>query len=194
MEGGIHAWQGLKADGPPEAGISWFDAGTTAVDMAALAWALEENTRLFYTALAGMRPGTDEAELFLSLVEAEEHHKKTLKEAHDRLTGLTSTDLASTDSSTGLSTGLSIDRFYTGQSDHILEGGLELDEALRWAEGKPARRILNLAIGLEANAYDRYLKMMEKAVDEDTRDVFATVAREEKGHLKGLAALLDEIL
>jgi rubrerythrin len=176
MEGGIKAWQGLTADGPPEAGIAWFAVGTTAADMAALAWALEENTRLFYTALAGMRPGTDEADLFLSLVEAEEYHKKTLETVHNRLT-----DEA-------------VDRFYRKQSVRILEGGIEMDEALKWAEGKPARRVLNLAIGLEANAYDRYLKMMEKAADEDSRDVFETVAREEKGHLKGLAGLLDEVI
>lgn len=142
--------------------------------MAALAWALEENTRLFYTALAGMRPGTDEAELFLSLVEAEEHHKKNLETAHKELSDLP------------------VGRFYQEQGLRILEGGIEMEEALKWAEGKPARRILNLAIGLEANAYDRYLKMVEKATDEDTRNVFETVAKEEKGHLKGLALLMDE--
>jgi rubrerythrin len=176
MEGGIHAWQGLTADGPPEAGISWFAVGTTAADMASLAWALEENTRLFYMALAGMRPGTDEADLFIALVDAEEYHKITLETVHGRLTDKP------------------VDRFYREQSTRILEGGVEMDTALKWAEGKPARRVLNLAMGLEANAYDRYLKMMDKALDEDSRDVFETVAREEKGHLKGLAALMDEVI
>ena len=147
-----------------------------ASDMASLAWALEENTRLFYTALAGMRPGTDEGDLFLSLVDAEEHHKRTLEAVHSRLTDHP------------------VDRFYREQPAHILEGGVEMDAALKWAEGKPARRVLNLAMGLEANAYDRYLKMMDKAMDEDSKEVFATVAREEKGHLKGLAALMNEIL
>ncbi len=87
-----------------------------------------------------------------------------------------------------------MDRFYRDQTTHILEGGIEMDEALRWADRKPAREVLNLAMGLEANAYDRYLKMMEKSLDEDSRDVFETVAREERGHLKGLAALMDEII
>ena len=63
MEGGIQAWHGLTADGPPEGGIAYFASGTNAADMAALAWALEENTRLFYSDLAKMRPGTDEADL-----------------------------------------------------------------------------------------------------------------------------------
>ena len=72
MEGGIQEWQGLTAEGPPEGGIAYFAAGTDAADMAALAWALEENTRLFYTSLAGMRPDTEEAALFLKLVNAED--------------------------------------------------------------------------------------------------------------------------
>ncbi len=176
MEGGIHAWHGLTAEGPPEAGIAWFAVGSTAADMAALAWTLEENTRLFYTALAGMRPGTDEADLFLSLVDAEEHHKKTLETVHGRLTDQP------------------VDRFYRDQTIRILEGGIAMDEALKWAEGKPVMEILNLAMELEANAYDRYLKMIEKSLDDDSRDVFETVAREERGHLKGLAALMEEII
>jgi rubrerythrin len=176
MEGGIRAWQGLIAEGAPEAGIAWFAVGSTAADMAALAWTLEENTRLFYTALAGMRPGTDEADLFLSLVDAEEHHKKTLETVHGRLTDQP------------------VERFYRDQATRILEGGIAMDEALKWAEGKSAREVLTLAMGLEANAYDRYLKMMEKSLDDDSRDVFETVATEERGHLKGLAALMDEVI
>jgi rubrerythrin len=174
MDGGIQAWHGLTADGPPEGGVTYFASGTSAADMASLAWALEENTRLFYTNLAGMRPDTVVAELFLKLVEAEEHHKETLVSIHRTLSDE------------------SIDRFHREQDSPILEGGVEMEDALSWAEGRTTGQILEQTIGLEANAYDRYLKMVDVSEDEATREVFKAIAEEEKGHLKKLGELLDQ--
>ena len=174
MEGGIQAWHGLTADGPPEGGIAYFASGTNAADMAALAWALEENTRLFYSDLAKMRPGTDEADLLMKLVSAEEHHKETLSSIHGKLSGEP------------------VDRFYRGQASPILEGGVGMEEAISWAKDKPAKKVLSLSMGFEANAYDRYLKMVDVSENEDAKKVFRTIAREEKEHLKRLSKLLDE--
>ncbi|MCJ7499768.1 ferritin family protein [bacterium] len=174
MEGGIQAWHGLTADGPPEGGIAYFASGTDAADMAALAWALEENTRHFYSSLAKMRPGTDEADLFMKLVSAEEHHKETLSSIHGKLSGEP------------------VDRFYRGQTSPTLEGGVGMEEALSWARDKPAKKILSISMGFEANAYDRYLKMVDVSENDDAKEVFRTIAKEEKGHLKKLAALLDQ--
>jgi rubrerythrin len=165
----------MVADGPPEGGIAFFEPGADAADMAALAWALEENTRLFYTSLAGMRPGTSEADLFMKLVDAEEHHKDTLAAMHR---GLSSE---------------SIERFHSKQVGPVLEGGMLMEEALAWAEDKPVRKILAVAMGLEANAYDRYLKMMDVSDSEDKKEVFRTISKEEKGHLNRLAALIDQL-
>ncbi len=173
MEGGIQAWQGLIADGPPEGGVAYFESGAGAADMTALAWALEENTRLFYDSLAGIKPGTEEADLFMELVNAEEHHKGTLATMHGRHSDEP------------------IDRFFHGQDTPILEGGVSLEEALSWAEDKPAEKILAAAVGFEANAYDRYLKMVDVAESEDVKEVFRIIAKEEKGHLKKLGELLD---
>jgi rubrerythrin len=176
MEGGIQAWQGLSADGPPEGGVAYFASGTGAADMAALAWALEENTRLFYTRLAGMRPDTDEADLFMKLVDAEKHHKETLEQMHKKLSSEP------------------IDRFHRGQDSHILEGGVGIEEALSWTEDKPAKKVLSISMGFEANAYDRYLKMVDVSEDDEAKEVFRTIAKEEKGHLERLSKLLDEIV
>ena len=176
MEGGIQAWGGLIADGPPEGGIAYFASGTGAADMAALAWALEENTRHFYVNLAGMWPGTDEAALFMKLVSAEDHHKDTLASIHSTL---------------GKEP---VERFFLEQTTPLLEGGVGMEEVLSWAEDKPAKKILSMAMNFEANAYDRYLKMMDVSEDEDASEVFRVIAREEKGHLKKLGELLDEIV
>ncbi|UCG39076.1 MAG: ferritin family protein [bacterium] len=174
MDGGINAWKGLTADGPPEAGVAYFEAGESAADMAALAWALEDSTRLFYLALAGMRPGTGEADLFMKLVQAEEHHKETLAILH--------MDLSPEP----------VDRFVAGRQIIVLEGGMDMESALKWAEGRSAAQVLDLALGLESNAYDRYLKMLDAAPGDLAREVFRIIAAEEKEHLKKLSQLLDE--
>jgi rubrerythrin len=176
MEGGIQAWQGLTAEGSPEGGISYFAPGTGAADMAALAWALEENSRLFYISLADMRPGTDEAALFMKLSDAEEHHKGTLISIHQNLSAEP------------------VDRFYRSQVSPVLEGGVSREEALLWTRDKPARKVLAISMGLEANAYDRYLKMVDVSESEDAKEVFLAIAKEEKGHLGKLSKLLDDIV
>ena len=174
MEGGIQVWQGLTAQGPPEGGIAYFASGTSAADMASLAWALEENTRLFYMSLAGMRSGSDEASLFMRLVGAEEHHKETLASVHNTLSNEP------------------VERFHRNQDSPIIEGGVSMEKVLSWAKDKPARKVLVVSMGLEANAYDRYLKMTDNSQDDDAREMFRTIAREEKGHLGKLSRLLDE--
>lgn len=176
MAGGIQAWQGLTAEGPPEGGVAYFASGTDAADMAALAWALEENTRHFYSSLAKMRPGTDEADLFMKLVSAEEHHKETLSSIHGKLSGEP------------------VDRFYREQTSPTLEGGVGMEEALSWVKDKPAKKILSISMGFEANAYDRYLKMVDVSADETAKDVFRTIAKEEKSHLKRLSELMDQVV
>lgn len=176
MDGGIRAWTGLTAEGPPEAGVAYFAAGTGAAEMASLAWALEAATRHFYTKLSETDPDDSASRLFQSLVQAEEHHMEMLA----RLYGRFSTE--------------PINRMQKQQGSEILEGGMELQAALEWARGKHVTEILELALGLESNAYDRYLKMLDTTDDESSREVFRGIAREEKGHLKRLADLMDEQL
>ncbi len=49
-------------------------------------------------------------------------------------------------------------------------------------------------MGLEANAYDRYLKMADVSEDDDAKEMFLTIAKEEKGHLRKLGELLDQVV
>ena len=176
MEGGIRAWSGLTAEGPPDAGTAYFAAGTGAADMASLAWALEEATRDFYTSLAERHPGSEETDLFLSLVRAEERHQESLASLHSKVSTQP------------------LDRFLADPGARVLEGGMDLGAALQWTEGRTVRDILELSLGLESNAYDRYLRMLDIVEDDLSKEIFRTIAGEEKGHLKRLADLMDEQL
>jgi rubrerythrin len=176
LEGGIQAWRGLTAEGPPEAGMTYFASGTGAADMVSLAWALEEATRQFYTNLAHTRSEEVEAELFGALATAEEHHKETLARLNDKLTSEP------------------VSRMYDNQSRRILEGGMDMEAARQWSLGKTVAQILEMALGLESNAYDRYLKMFDATDDDLSKEVFRTIAAEEKNHLARLAELMDSNL
>ena len=84
MEGGIHAWKGLVAKGPPEAGMAFFPPGATGEELTALAWVLEDGSAFFYGSLAKQHPASP---LFAELAGAEENHKRTLLQAYREIFG-----------------------------------------------------------------------------------------------------------
>ena len=176
MSGGIHAWQGLVAEGLPDSGAAYFASARSPAELAALSWALEENTRKFYLALSGITGDKRVSELLQTLAAVEDRHKATLKEMHARLTGSGE------------------DPVIPWEGPPVLEGGADMDDTLRWAEGGTPEEILELAIALESNAYDRYLKMIAIVEDEEGKEVFRTISAEEKVHLGHLTALMDKVL
>lgn len=176
MGGGIHAWEGQTADGPPIAGITCFDETRAPEECAALAWHLEENTRLLYLAMAGIPSEPEDGAIFLELAADEEHHREFLAEVYRRYSHSSSSIPA-----------------FPGQG-RSLEGGMDLEEALQWIGKKQVADILELALSIEANAYDRYLKMLRKVKDESSRAIFRLIAGEERSHLKRLTSLLDKKL
>lgn len=69
MEGGIRAWKGMVAHGPPEAGMAYFTPAEGAEEMVGLTWALEEGSKLFYEGVAEYYSSDKEAqEMFRWLV------------------------------------------------------------------------------------------------------------------------------
>ncbi len=176
MEGGITAWEGSRATGPPEAAIDYFTPAEGAGEMAALAWSLEHNTRKLYATLNESETLTGSGDIFFKLASAEDQHKQALEEYYYNQYGKQLSVL-------------------TDQMDlKILEGGALLSETLAWAHGRSFPEILHMALALEANAYDRYLQMIDAAEDEDARDIFKMIAREEKAHLKLLGDVLDSVV
>ena len=125
------------------------------------------------------RGGREEeaASIFRSLGQAEERHKETLRELSARVSGKGG-DPAQPE-------GVEAGRF--------LEGGAPLGETLEWTLGKTLEEVLELAIAMEANALDRYIKMGRAVADEPSREVFLALSREERKHLERMASLLDRL-
>ncbi len=174
MQGGIRAWEGVVAEGPPEAGMAYFGDAVKPDELAVLAWMLEEGSRQFYLRLDEIITDEDARKLFANLVKAEEGHEKALAELYAAYSG-----------------GSPIEDKLTSDKGEIMEGGVRVDEALRWARDKDISAILEYAMSLEVNSLDLYIRMGRR-VEGHGREVFAHLADEEKKHLERLASLLEK--
>ena len=179
MSGGIREWEGLSAQGAPEAGMAFFTPASTPEELIGLAWTLEEGSRKFYSLLSGALNDADSRHLFLDLAAAEDHHKASLVNLYRMLSGRE----PATDFPQG-----SIQLEVPGD---IMEGGMRISKAMEWLKGKGSDVALELAISLEANAYDLCLKMSRRMEDEKSRKVFHVLAAEERNHLERLGKLLE---
>jgi rubrerythrin len=179
MLGGMRAWEGGVAEGAPEAGTAYFAAGDHPEEFIALAWMLEEGSRRFYAAVPGLVDDEETKKLFSELTTAEEHHKASLVNLYKMLTG---------EEPTGDFPRSLIPAEATGD---IMEGGMHVSEALKWVRSKNPETILELAMALETNSYDLYIKMMRQMKDPESREVFALLSKEERRHLELLAELFE---
>jgi rubrerythrin len=178
MEGGMRAWDGLAATGGPDAGMARFPEEAPVVDLISLAWSLEEGSRKFYTELPALLSDRDAVDLFHDLVIAEEHHQSMLADLGQKLT-----------------TGAAGAAFPgTETPGDVMEGGMKISEALNWVRGKELTDVLDLAISLETNSYDLYLKLARRGSDAKAKELFSLLSAGEKEHLERLAGLLDRKL
>jgi rubrerythrin len=182
MEGGIKAWNGLIAEGTPEAGIAYFSPAVRAEEMVALAWFLENGSRRFYEALADALEDGEVADLYRQLAGAEERHKATLLDLYKNFVG------AAPDPAFPKSV------IAAENEDDVMEGGMRVTEALQWVKGKSLTEVLELSVALEANSYDLYLNMERRLKDQPSAGVFRVLSGEEKGHLERLSALFAKRL
>jgi rhodanese-related sulfurtransferase/rubrerythrin len=181
MEGGINAWQGLVAEGFPEAGMTWFTEARTTDELMALSWVLEQGTRIFYEKMAEAAADPNAATLFQDLAKDEEHHEEVLGGLYRDMTGTAGDiDFPSL-----------LDGYH---QEKIMEGGMKLDDALAWSKDRKTKDILELSISLEAGSYDRYLIMQEKTTGKQSLKIFKTLAGEEKKHLLKLVDLFEKHL
>jgi rubrerythrin len=180
MEGGIHAWKGLVAEGLPEAGIAYFSPATRPEELMALAWYLENGSQKFYFAMAQALVEKEAKDLFKELVTEEERHQASLSKLY------TETSNATSDS------GFPKSVMAPDSAGDVMEGGIRVSEALQWTKGKGVQEILELSMSLESNSYDLYLLMAGRVEDPRTKQTFHLLASEEKRHLDRLGVLIDK--
>ncbi len=171
----------MTAHGAPESGMAYFSPAADVEEIVGLAWAMEEGSKSFYQGVSQQFENDREAgDIFHWLVAAEKNHEKNLLQTYESLTG-EKPDFSELRS-----------KFGDSLSGSVMEGGIPVKEALAWLQGKGVTDSLELAMSLEVNAFDLYIKMGRTIEDEQAQQVFAKLSEEEQVHLKKLADLLDK--
>jgi sulfur-carrier protein adenylyltransferase/sulfurtransferase len=178
LKGGISAWNGLTAAGPAEMGMSYLRGDEDLKEIICLAYGMEEGLRGFYTTVSEGTDDPDLAGLADKLSEIEERHKERLFALYVTMH----------------STIAFRETFESDIVAGIMEGGFTTDEFLD--RNRDAMTtvpdLLNIAMMLEAQALDLYMRYSEKIREEPGKGVLYDLAEEEKGHLASLGRLMDK--
>jgi rhodanese-related sulfurtransferase/rubrerythrin len=178
LEGGIMGWQGSKAAGPRELNLELVRGDETPAEMIALAYSMEMGLGIVYTEMAKRSDDAELKSLLIMLADIETQHKKRLLEI-----------LAETDSSIS-----DTEAYEADLRPSILEGGFGLDDFIKENRSffGSVLGVLDLAMMLETQALDLYLRFADKSADERTQKVLFSIADEEKAHLRSLGDLMDK--
>ncbi|MDO9631252.1 MAG: rhodanese-like domain-containing protein [Humidesulfovibrio sp.] len=178
MQGGILAWDGAQATGPVDLGLAALLPDKNAQEMLERAWGMELALGDYYSALAGRAAEAEVAALFERLAGFEEKHRRTLTEIWKRLDGGDAKAFEA--------------RARAHAWPDILEGGIgAVDYLGQLGDPSSTAESLELAMAVEAQAMDLYLRRAKDETDVDLRRTLLLLAEEEKAHLKVLGAFVD---
>ena len=177
LKGGVAAWQGGKAAGPAEMGMAYLEGHETLQEVVALAYGMEQGLAEFYCSVGGEAKDPQTREALLKLAGIEEKHQEKLFRLHLALDP--SADREKLES-----------RVVPG----VMEGGFTTDEFLEQNRDMLDTPVhtLSLAMMLETQAFDLYMRYAQKAKDEESRSVLQEIGEEEKAHMAALGRLIDE--
>jgi rhodanese-related sulfurtransferase/rubrerythrin len=166
LRGGIKAWQGLKASGPKVLNLDLVRGDETPAEMIALAYGMEMGLGIVYLNMIERSDDPEVQSLLAKLADIEAQHKKRLLEI------LAEIDSPITDT----------DAYEADLRPSILEGGFGLDDFMKENETffGSVQGVLDLAMMLETQALDLYLRFAEKTTDERTQSVLFSIADEER--------------
>ena len=178
LKGGIKSWQGHETSGPAEMGMVLLTGHETSEEVIILAYGLETGLKDFYTRINETTDDSDVSELLGKLAKIEDNHRQRLFNLYASLVPGT-VDQQSIE---------------TSAESGILEGGFETDTFIE--QNRPAMQtsvgVLDVAMMLEIQAMDLYMRYAEKSFDDQAKQIFFDLANEEKAHLKRLGDLMNE--
>ncbi len=176
----ISSWLGLQLEGRYEYDLSLIRSDVEFSNAFGLAYAMEEGLQQFYNELEKEEDRQEFKAVYQKLAGFEDQHKEQLLEGN-------------IDADT-----LDIAEILAKQGD-IVEGG----EANRFSPFqivkimKGIEDIYSLALAIEAQSFDLYVRLADKAEDEESRKLFLHMADEEKTHMnyitKELSAYMQQV-
>jgi sulfur-carrier protein adenylyltransferase/sulfurtransferase len=180
LAGGIKAFAGAKATGPQELNLELVRGDETPAEIITLAYGMEMALRVFYETLRQQSQDQALQELFGKLAQVEERHEARLFAAYRQV-----------EPGTG-----DRESFEATIVPATLEGGFDPGQFLETNKPhlKTAPEVLDLAMMLETQALDLYLRFADRSAQAQTKEVLLTLAGEEKAHLASLGDLLETTL
>jgi len=177
LVGGIEGWTQPAAAGPTEFHLEFVRGDETPREMISLGYIFEEGLRKFHQAVMNQTIDGELINLLSSLVKAEESHKRTLlslvpeKEQKQFLLDLSDS-----------------------KNSNVMEGGIDVDDFMSRNEPylQSVTGYLQLAMMVETQALDLYLRLAQASQQEETRQILFKISEEEKIHLAALGQLLEE--
>lgn len=169
MTGGITAYHGEQVEANVEAGLEFF-IGSDFDSAYEMVFAMEAGLKNFYLTLADEAENRPEQEALARLARFEDGHMKRLRKKF----GEVSFDPDST----------------------ITEGGLDVEQMIAYfGEQLDSRdKILQLAMKLEAQAFDLYSRLAREHQDDDIETFYRSMASDEHQHLMSVSKELDNLL
>jgi len=173
----MDAWNGLVSRAAVGQGMWLLEGGEGEVECLTLAYGLEEGARRFYRDLAARAPDPQVRDLFVTLAQAEVRHEDSLWERYQATGGTAEREA-----------------FAGDLAPRAVEGGMTADQVLaQWGQFPlTGGEALGLAMALEVDSLDLYLRMAGALQGAAARQVFLRLAEEEKEHLRHLGRLRGE--
>ena len=181
MEGGILAYNGLVAAGPPEAGVFCFPENMAPEQLIAMAWYIEDGSQRYFDAITDATQDQDIKNIFASLINHKIVHKKSLSQLFQKISGQT----------VGDDFPISV---LQRPPHKVMAGCISVPEAVNWSKDKGITDILELLMSLEANTFDLFLKLGRQVASDRARSVFIKLSEEEAHHLEQLSSILDKTI
>jgi rhodanese-related sulfurtransferase/rubrerythrin len=178
LQGGIKAWRGRKAVGPEELNLGFVRGDEAPAEIIALSYGMEMGLGIFYRSMIDKSEDSELRELLSKLADIETQHKKKLLDL------LAEIDPPVRDANA----------YEADIRPKILEGGFQLNDFMKKNESflRSVQDVLDLAMMLETQALDLYLRFAGRSTNTLTKETLFTIADEEKAHLNFLGELLEK--
>lgn len=181
LQGGIEAWEGRTATGPEEFHLKFVRGDESPREVVSVAYRMEEGLKKFHGLVRARTSNSELAELLSLLIKAEESHERTLLELLEAASPAESSGKKESGPALSESGGV------------LIEGGVDLDEFIRRNANflGSVSGYLDLAMMIETQALDLYLRMAAESTNEEARKILLQIGDEEKAHLNLLGNFLD---
>lgn len=179
LSGGIQAWNGEAAFGEEDLGLALFTGAESPEETLIVAYSLEMGLHEFYVSMIPKIKNKDAQDIFRKLSEIEIKHQDRIFSEYIQRSEKP----------------VNREEFEKGMVVKAMEGGLTTEDYIDrfQPDFEHVPDIIELAMSIEAQALDLYLRSADRSSEPETKKVLIQIAKEERAHLKQLGKLMETV-